>query len=82
MKAFLAALVLAGILIYGSTQKPTQRVSAELCDAEYTHCVYQDVPAAQFVGKAYVKDILACVAQPSVQVGDRCYLMNPSEVTK
>jgi hypothetical protein len=84
-----AVLIMLTSLLMGCAQRPVERISAQIC--EHDMCYYQDVPAAQFIGKRYTKSILDCAAfgikdgqlsPDSVMVGDRCYLMNPSEVTK
>jgi hypothetical protein len=80
-----------------ATPHQVERVSVEFCDggndpwdSTFVPCYYQDVPAAQFIGKPYTiaapghfrtcdLDGTRC---PTVMVGNRYYLLNPSEVTK
>jgi hypothetical protein len=78
-----------GTLLTANQPHQVKRVAAQFCDAN--GCYMQDVPAAQFIGKPYTLeapghfrtcDLDGTQCPPTVRVGNRNYLLNPSEVTK
>ena len=84
-----AVLIALTSLLVGCTQAPVERVAAQFCKPDGTTCYMQDVPAAQFIGKPYtiVTSVFdSCTftntCPSTVQVGNRSYRMNQSEVSK